>query len=46
MRLQSDRPLSSVTVDILLIDEDGDTYTIYGKKVYKGKVEITLDDLY
>jgi hypothetical protein len=46
MRLQSDRPLSSVTVDILLVDEDGDTYTIYGKKVYKGKVEITLDDLY
>jgi hypothetical protein len=46
LQIHSDQPLSSVTVDILIIDEDGDTYTIYGKKVYKGKVEITSDDMY
>jgi len=42
----SPRSLSSVTVDFMIVDEDGDTYTIYGKRVANGgTVSITLADL-
>ncbi|GHU46753.1 hypothetical protein FACS1894200_00980 [Spirochaetia bacterium] len=38
--------LNSVTIDITIVDEDDDTYTIYGKRVRNGgTVTITLDDL-
>ncbi|GHU36912.1 hypothetical protein FACS1894172_20140 [Spirochaetia bacterium] len=38
--------LNTVTLDIMIVDEDGDTYTIYGKRIRNGgTVEITLADL-
>ena len=46
LRINSALSLSAVTIDFLIIDEDGDTYTIYGKKVRNGgTVNITLADL-
>jgi hypothetical protein len=46
LKITSTLPLSRVTIDFLIVDEDGDTYTIYGKKVSNGGVvSITLADL-
>ena len=46
LRINSSLSLSGVTIDFLIIDEDGDTYTIYGRGVKNGEtVNITLDDL-
>ena len=46
IHITSTLSLSSVTLDILIIDEDGDTYTIYGKRVKNGEtVTITLADI-
>ena len=46
LEIDSPRPLNSVNLDFLIIDEDGDTYTLYDKRVRNGEtVVITLDDL-
>jgi len=46
LRIISSLSLNKVTIDFLIVDEDGDTYTIYNKKVSNGGViKITLADL-
>ena len=46
LELDSPRPLNSIVMDFLIIDEDGDSYTIYDRRVRNGEtVVITLDDL-
>jgi hypothetical protein len=46
LEITSSLSLNKVTIDFLIVDEDGDTYTIYKKKVKNGGVvKITLADL-
>jgi spore coat protein U-like protein len=46
LKITSSLSLNKVTIDFLIMDEDGDTYTIYDKKVKNGGVvKITLADL-
>jgi len=46
LKITSSLSLDKVTIDFLIVDEDGDTYTIYNKKVKNGGVvKITLADL-
>jgi len=46
LKIISSLSLNKVTIDFLIVDEDGDTYTIYDKKVKDGGVvKITLADL-
>ena len=46
IKITSSLSLNKVTIDFLIVDEDGDTYTIYDKKVKDGGiVKITLADL-
>ena len=46
LRITTTRSLNTDTLDFKIIDEDGDTYTIYGRRVRDGQtIEITLDDL-
>ena len=46
LQITSSLSLKDVTIDFLIVDEDGDIYTIYGKKVRSGgTVNITLADL-
>ena len=46
IKIDTSRSLNNVTLDFLIIDDDLDTYTIYGKRVRNGEtVKISSADL-
>ena len=46
LRIESDIPMNSTSWDIRIIDDDGDTYTLMGRRINSGAtVSITYDDL-
>ena len=46
LEIDSPRSLNSIVLDFLVVDEEGDTYTIYDRRVRNGEtIVITLEDL-
>ena len=46
LRVTTPIPIGSTTWDIRIIDDDGDTYTVYNRRIRDGEsINVTYDDL-